>query len=69
MQEVVDFVSQRLSRGMSPSETASQLLDACLATDPADTRGIGCDNMTATIVIVRSHGDGPSKAQQMKPDE
>lgn len=50
----MDFVAERLAVGMRPSEAASQLLDACLASDPADTRGIGCDNMTATIVVVRS---------------
>ena len=54
LQEVVDFVAQRLAENHTPSEVASQLLDACLANDPADTRGIGCDNMTATIVVVRN---------------
>ena len=54
LQEVVDFVSQQLATGCSPSEAASRLLDACLATDPADTRGIGCDNMTATIIVIHS---------------
>uniref|UniRef100_A0A7S3QPN3 PPM-type phosphatase domain-containing protein n=1 Tax=Dunaliella tertiolecta TaxID=3047 RepID=A0A7S3QPN3_DUNTE len=33
-QDVVDFVSQKLDMGMSPSQTASALLDACLANDP-----------------------------------
>ncbi len=38
MQDVVDFVSQKLDNGMSPSQTASALLDACLANDPK----VGC---------------------------
>ena len=54
LQEVVDFVAQRLAENQTPSQVATQLLDACLANDPADTRGIGCDNMTATIVVVRT---------------
>lgn len=46
-------MAQRLQRGRAPAEVASELLDACLASDPAETRGIGCDNMTATIVVLR----------------
>ncbi|EIE18289.1 protein phosphatase 2C [Coccomyxa subellipsoidea C-169] len=51
-QEVVQFVSVCLDRGMALPDIASQLLDACLAPDPRETRGIGCDNMTACIVVL-----------------
>jgi hypothetical protein len=36
----------RRGRGVS----LSQLLDHCLAGDPREAHGIGCDNMTAIIV-------------------
>lgn len=49
-QDCVDFVSQRLEQGMTPVEAASALLDACLANDPKEARGVGCDNMTAVVV-------------------
>ena len=40
-QEVVQFVSVCLDSGMALPDIASQLLDACLAPDPRETRGIG----------------------------
>jgi protein phosphatase 1G len=49
-QQVVDFVKERLDKGMVPKEISCELLDACLATDPKEARGIGCDNMTIVIV-------------------
>lgn len=57
-QEVVDFVSKGLSSGKTPSEVASNLLDRCLASDPRETRGIGCDNMTACIVVINHECSG-----------
>lgn len=48
-QEVVDFVRPRLEKGCPPHEVASELLNACLANDPKEARGIGCDNMTAAV--------------------
>lgn len=50
-QEAVDFVRTRLRRGVEPRVVACQLLDACLASDPKETKGIGCDNMTAEIIV------------------
>ena len=58
VQEVVNFVGQRLSEGMVPAEIASQLLDACLAGNPSESMGIGCDNMTATIILRNRGGAG-----------
>ena len=55
VQEVVNFVGRRLSQGEAPADIAGQLLDACLANDPTETRGIGCDNMTATIIVMRQN--------------
>jgi serine/threonine protein phosphatase PrpC len=48
--EVVSFVKQRLTPTANLDHIAAELLDKCLASNPRDTRGIGCDNMTATIV-------------------
>ena len=31
-------------------DIAAELLDACLASNPRESKGIGCDNMTAIIV-------------------
>lgn len=49
-QEAVDFVSKRISKDVTLSDICSELVEACLAADPKETRGIGCDNMTALIV-------------------
>lgn len=52
-QQVCDFVSERLDRGMDPKAIACDLLDSCLANNPKDAKGIGCDNMTAEIVLLK----------------
>lgn len=46
-QEVVQFVSVCLDSGMLLPDIASQLLDACLAPDPRETRGIGAPTLIA----------------------
>jgi len=48
-QEVVDFIHERLGQ-KQPDEIASELLDHCLASDPRESRGKGCDNMTCCII-------------------
>lgn len=62
MQDVVDFIGARLDQGMSPSQAASALLDACLANDPKEARGVGCDNMTALVVMLKGPGSEQSAA-------
>lgn len=49
-QEGVDFVRKRLTNSIPLSDITAELVDACMAADPKETRGIGCDNMTALIV-------------------
>lgn len=49
-QDAVDFVGLRLDQGMPPAQVACALLDACLANDPKEARGVGCDNMTCVVV-------------------
>jgi protein phosphatase 1G len=51
-QEVVDFIHARLG-DKKPEDIASELLDHCLASDPRESRGKGCDNMTCCIVQFR----------------
>lgn len=52
-QQAIDFVSSKLDAGMTPTQASCALLDACLAADPKEARGIGCDNMTALIVELK----------------
>ncbi|KAL0033360.1 hypothetical protein WJX77_005531 [Trebouxia sp. C0004] len=52
-QQACDFVSQRLQQDRDLKTISSELLDACLASNPSETQGIGCDNMTAIIVKLR----------------
>lgn len=49
-QEAVDFVRKGLAQGKSCSDVSCDILDFCIATDPKESRGIGCDNMTCCIV-------------------
>ena len=49
-QEAIDFVRKGLEAGRSCSEVSCDILDHCIATDPKESRGIGCDNMTCTVV-------------------
>lgn len=44
---------ERLGRGTRPADVAAELLSACLARDPREARGVGCDNMTAAVRCVR----------------
>ena len=53
--QAVDFATERLNRGLAPAAVCSEMLDHCLAKDPKEARGIGCDNMTAELVILRWH--------------
>ena len=52
-QDVVDFVTTRLDTTppMGLSEICEEIMRNCLAANPAETRGIGCDNMTCTVVV------------------
>lgn len=50
-QQAIDFVNDRMDRGVSHGDICEQMLDHCLALDPKEARGIGCDNMTAQLVV------------------
>lgn len=51
--QAVEFVNTRLDRSMKPGDICIELLDACLAKNPKEARGIGCDNMTANIIVFK----------------
>ena len=51
--QAVEFVTTRLDRGVEAGVICQELLDACLAKNPKEARGIGCDNMTANIVVFK----------------
>ncbi len=46
-------MNERLERGMKAGAICVELLDACLAKNPKEARGIGCDNMTANVVVFK----------------
>jgi hypothetical protein len=54
LQDAVSFVLEGLAKGQAPQDVAASMLDACLATDPKDACGIGCDNMTCVIIRLNS---------------
>lgn len=54
-QDAVNFVRTRLQKGIPLEQIHTEMLDACLAADPKDTKGVGCDNMTIIIVVLNAH--------------
>eukprot|EP00743_Colponemidia_sp_Colp-15_P000901 GILK01000994.1.p1 GENE.GILK01000994.1~~GILK01000994.1.p1 ORF type:complete len:362 (-),score=45.61 GILK01000994.1:171-1223(-) len=52
-QAVVDFVRERLQQNMKLSEIVEQIFENCIAPDPMNTGGLGCDNMTCLIVTLQ----------------
>ncbi len=55
----MDFISAKLDQGLTCSQASSALLDACLANDPKEARGVGCDNMTSVVVQLKHDQVGP----------
>ena len=52
-QQCVNFVRERLRRGESPKDICAAVCDDCLAADSATSTGIGCDNMTMMVVLLK----------------
>jgi hypothetical protein len=46
-------VSARLDAGKDCATITSELLHHCLADDTAKSQGIGCDNMTFLLVLLK----------------
>jgi len=58
-QAAVNVVRAALaSPGGTPASAAHALVDACLSPDPAASRGAGCDNMTAAVIVLPTAGVG-----------
>lgn len=51
--QAVDFVNQRLDLDLAARTICAEILDFCLAKNPKEARGIGCDNMTAELVVFK----------------
>ncbi len=51
-QEICDFVSARLDKGMDVEAIVRDVFTHCVADDPRKTQGIGGDNMTCMIVLL-----------------
>jgi serine/threonine protein phosphatase PrpC len=58
-----------LAQGLAPSQAACELLDACLANDPKEARGVGCDNMTAVVVLLQPQGGQQQAGQQQQAQQ
>lgn len=58
VQEAINFVFRHLQRGLRPDEVASELLDYCLSSDPKQSCGVGCDNMTCVVVVLNAPHTG-----------
>lgn len=43
----------RLVNGQAMKEIVEQVLDHCLADDPKENQGLGADNMTCIIVLLK----------------
>lgn len=50
----MSFVSEHLTNGRTPEDIASLLVEHCLSTDPKQSCGMGCDNMTVVLVVLQS---------------
>jgi hypothetical protein len=48
-----DFVSQRLDEGMSERDIVAQVCHRCLADESIKVLGVGTDNMTFVLVLLR----------------
>ncbi len=46
-------MKERLDRDLSLSEIVNEAFEFCLADDPRASAGIGADNMTLVIILLR----------------
>jgi len=68
-QQAVDFVRQRIPTASPLSDLTEDLLDDCLAPDTAPP-GLGCDNMTAVVVVFQRESQSSQDSQQpQQPQE
>lgn len=65
-QEVVDFIRTRLAKKIPLETIAMELLDSCITDDVMNQEGIGCDNMTCSIICVSKDNPPDSEANNNK---
>jgi serine/threonine protein phosphatase PrpC len=51
-QQICDFVSERLNKGMGTVEIIDQIFQRCIADDIKTSGGLGGDNQTCVIVLL-----------------
>eukprot|EP00514_Thraustochytrium_sp_LLF1b_P009730 CAMPEP_0184554124 /NCGR_PEP_ID=MMETSP0199_2-20130426/34112_1 /TAXON_ID=1112570 /ORGANISM="Thraustochytrium sp., Strain LLF1b" /LENGTH=411 /DNA_ID=CAMNT_0026950059 /DNA_START=249 /DNA_END=1481 /DNA_ORIENTATION=- len=52
--ELVNFISERLTKSVAPvSQVLEEVFEHCLCDNPAQAEGIGADNMSAVIVLLK----------------
>lgn len=52
-QSCVDFIRPKLMNKAGMKEIAEQILDHCMTDDPKENQGLGADNMTCIIVLLK----------------
>ena len=52
--QAVDFIRQQLAANLTPSSVCEALCDKCIAPSTTGSNGIGCDNMSAVLVVFKS---------------
>ena len=52
-QEICDFISIRLDNGNSIDDIVNDVINHCIADNPRNTGGIGGDNLTCMIVLLK----------------
>jgi len=52
-EECVSFIRERLRKRMPLVEIVEEILDECLAENPKATQGLGSDNMTCIVILLK----------------
>lgn len=55
--QAIEFVRERLLKGMTPKAIAEALCERCLAPN-TDGCGKGCDNMSVLITVMKQYSSG-----------
>lgn len=64
----MDFVRERLVRGETLEEITRQALKRCLAENPHQSQGMGGDNMTFLVVLLKPHSAFAPQAAAARGD-
>jgi len=50
---MVDFISERLKARKNLKTIISELLEDIISPDYSQTNGVGCDNMSAILIVLK----------------